>query len=124
MRPWPETLQAHHHAGDQGYVTKLGKLTVQGQVNVSFCCATVGPQPGQLCIGLISPPHVYIVNITTDSIIHRPVVPPEKQKMDHIATLPTGEILVADEGGKLAWYRSVSEPAVLLRIPQLLDSGQ
>ncbi len=99
---------------DSGNVTELGRLTVERQLTIPWCYVAAGPQPGQLCVGLVSPSRVYIINITTDSIIHRPAVPPEIQKMDHIATLPTGEILVSDEGGNLAWYRSVSEPAVLL----------
>ena len=100
---------------DSGNVTELGRLTVRGQVTDSWLYVVApGPQPGQLCVGLRYPSLVYIVNITTDSIIHRLVVPPGITYLGHIAALPNGEILVAYGDGNLAWYRSVSEPAVLL----------
>ena len=100
---------------DSGNVTELGRLTVQGQLNVSLFAwyVAVVPQLGELCVGLFYPPRVYIINIKTDSIIHR-LVPPEMRHVHHIAALPTGEILVAGEGRNLAWYSSVLKPAVLL----------
>ncbi len=98
---------------DDGDVTVLGNLTVQGKLQGTIRVA-VGPQPGQLCAGHFLHVHVYIVNITGDSILHTLVVPPEIEGIHEVAALSTGEVLVADAGGHLAWYPSVSEPAIML----------
>ncbi len=100
--------------GGTGNITVVGKLTVQGQLRGRVCVA-VGLQNEQLCVGDTDSAYIYVVNITTDAIIDRLEKPPQMGQVWSVTTLPTGEILVADsENGYLAWYRSVSEPAVLL----------
>ncbi len=96
---------------DSGKVIVLGNLTGQGELLVVMGIA-IGPRPGHLCVAHSS--HVYIVNITSDTITHRLAKPPGLFVIWSVAALPTGEILVADSQGHLACYRSVSDPAVLL----------
>lgn len=104
---------------DSGHATVIGNLTGQGELQ-GHTVVAVGPRPGELCVGHSS--HVYIVNITTDSILRRLARPPGLRKVDSLAVLPTGQILVSDRDGQIAWYRSVSESAILLA--DTPDSGR
>ncbi len=75
----------------------------------------VGPKPGQVCTGdKESQNVVHVINIKNDSIDQTLVLPSEIDGIMSVAALSSGQVLVADWDGDLAWYRSVSERAVLL----------
>ena len=96
-----------------GNVSVQGRLTAGGRVKSTS--VAVGPQPGQLCAGNNYPLAVYIIDIKNDSIEQTLGLPSGIEGyVVSVATLGSGQILVADLRGNLAWYRSVWEPAVLL----------
>ncbi len=97
---------------DSGNVTELGRLTAQGR-RTEHLNVAAGPRPGQLCV-VTGSSKVSILNVTIDSIIHTLVAPSGIDRLRDVATLPTGEILAADQYGGLVWYRSVTDPALLL----------
>ncbi len=95
-----------------GIVSVQGNLTAGGLLD-TFSVA-VGPQPGQLCAGHRMPPAAYIIDMKNDSIEQTLELPFGIGYVWSVAALGSGQILVADWDGDLAWYKSVSEPAVLL----------
>ncbi len=95
-----------------GNVSVQGRLTAGGRLRYTRAVA-FGPQPGQLCAGHNRPPAVYIIDIKNDRIEQTLELPSGIDSVWFVATLGSGQILVADGGGNLAWYRSVSKPAVL-----------
>ncbi len=102
--------------GDTGSVTIQGNLTAGGQLYGHLFVA-VGPQEGQLCVAQSYPPAVYIINITTDSIIHTLELPSDETHDMHLSSLATvtnGQIMVQEDRGYLLLYGSVSESAVRL----------
>ncbi len=96
-----------------GNVSVQGRLTAGGRLRYTFSVA-VGPQSGQLCAGNDDPPAVYIIDINNDSIEQTLELPSVIDGVQSVAALGSGQILVANWRGNLAWYRSVSESAVLL----------
>ncbi len=100
-------------------ISNTGKLSVQSRLAArgrlrDVATVAVGPQPGQLCAGNIEPLAVYIIDIKNDSIEQTLVLPSGIHDVRSVAALSSGQILVADRDGNLAWYRSVLEPAILL----------
>ncbi len=101
-----------------GNVSVRGRLTAGGRL-ANLRSEAVGPQPGQLvAIATDISDYtntVYIIDIKNDSIIQALALPPGINDVWGVAALGSGQILVAEWGyGNLVWYRSVSEPAVLL----------
>ncbi len=74
----------------------------------------IGPQPGQLYMAGRHSSNFYLVNATSDTIIHTLTLPDEINDVIAIAALNSGQILVATNYGKVALYPSVFEPAKLL----------
>ncbi len=107
---------------DSGNISKLGELTVEGQLGQGRVRVAAGPRLGELCVGRVIPPNIYIVNISTDTIIHTLEFPIVFNYVGCLATTETGQILVASSFNnlKLAWYRSVTEPAKLLDGPDVM----
>ncbi len=91
---------------------------------------TPGPQHGQLILGGRGVNNILILDIASDSVIHRMSMPSNAGVVDPVAVSATGEILVTYSGGKcggvvyrygwcrtVALYSSVSEatPAIVYR---------
>ncbi len=82
----------------------------------------VGPEPGQLAVVApdrftrynCCPTIIYIIDIKRDSINQTLELPSEIGSVLSVAVVGSGQILIADRNGNMAWYRSVSEPAVPL----------
>ena len=90
-------------------------LTIQGRLYQVWSVA-IGPQPGQLVVagGHYSAPAVHIIDIKSDSINQTLELPSKMGSGWHVAALGSGQILVADRDGDLAWYKFVSASAVPL----------
>ena len=101
---------------DNGNLTVLGKLNVGGRFKQKkrLISVAVGSQPGQLYMAGRFSSNFYLVNTTSDTIIHNLTLPNEITDVVAIAALNSGQILVATAYGRLALYPSVFEPAELL----------
>lgn len=100
---------------DNGNVTVLGRLSAGG-FRQSLISVAIGPQ-SQLYIAHRFSAHFYLVNTTSDTIIHTLTLPAEINDVTGIAALTSGQVLVINDGeywGKIAVYPSAFEPAELL----------
>ncbi len=106
-------------------ITKLGKLreirtlsSVGGQSLWWKPSVAVGPQKGQLCVGQLAPPSLWIIKASDGSLLHTLTLPDQCDRLYSVAALDSGQLMiyyrVKASNASLAVYRSVTDSPTLL----------